>query len=113
MHWNIDSSWICFPRGPEDDLITAETCRPEIRIDSSWACFPRGSEDDLIKFETCRPDNVLFLLYIKYSVLLLTDTLYLYAITLRGGKHELDRSGLHFRTHSRATGNKGVLLATA
>jgi len=44
---------------------------------------------------------------------LLTDTLYLYAITLRGGKHELDRSGLHFRTHSRATRNKGVLLATA
>ena len=34
-------------------------------IDSSWICFPRGSEDDLIKVETCRPDNTLFLLYIK------------------------------------------------
>jgi len=25
----------------------------------------RGPEDDLIKVETCRPDNILFLLYIK------------------------------------------------
>ena len=38
MHWNIDSSWICFLRGPEDDLI---------------------------KVETCHPDNTLFLLYIE------------------------------------------------
>jgi len=38
MHWNIDSSWICFPRGPEDGLI---------------------------KVEICRPDNILFLWYIK------------------------------------------------
>jgi len=28
MQWDIDSSWICFPRGPEDDLIKVETCRP-------------------------------------------------------------------------------------
>jgi len=55
MHWNIESSWICFPRGPEDDPI---------------------------KVETCRPDNVLFLLYIKLGVVLLTDTLYLYLICL-------------------------------
>ena len=34
-------------------------------IDSSCTCFPRGPEDDLIKVETCRPDNTLFLLYIK------------------------------------------------
>ena len=34
-------------------------------IGSSWICFPRGPEDDLIKVETCWPDNVLFLLYIK------------------------------------------------
>ena len=34
-------------------------------IDSSWICFPRGSEDDSIKIETCRPENILFLLYIK------------------------------------------------
>ena len=34
-------------------------------IDSSWICFPRGPEDDLIKVETYRPDNILFLLYIK------------------------------------------------
>ena len=34
-------------------------------IDSSWICFPRGPEDDLIKVETCRPGNILFLLYIK------------------------------------------------
>jgi hypothetical protein len=27
MHWNIDSSWICFLRGTEDDLIEVETCR--------------------------------------------------------------------------------------
>jgi len=32
-------------------------------IDTSWICFPRGSEDDLIKVETYCPDNVLFLLY--------------------------------------------------
>jgi len=38
MHWNIDSSWICFLREPEEDLI---------------------------KVETCRPDNMLFLLYIN------------------------------------------------
>ena len=37
MHWNIDSSSISLPRGPEDDLI---------------------------KVEICRPDNTLFLLYI-------------------------------------------------
>ena len=36
-----------------------------IHIDSSWICYIRGSEDDLIKVETCRPDNILFLLYIK------------------------------------------------
>ena len=30
-------------------------------IDSCWICFPRGPEDDLIKVETCRPDNILFL----------------------------------------------------
>ena len=29
-------------------------------IDSSWICFPRGLEGDLIKVETCRPDNILF-----------------------------------------------------
>ena len=29
MHWNIVSSWICFSRGPEDDLIKVETCRPD------------------------------------------------------------------------------------
>ena len=40
MHWNIDSSRICFPRGPEDDII---------------------------KVETCRPDNIIFLLCIKQS----------------------------------------------
>ena len=56
-------------------------------IDSSWTSFSRGPEDDLIKVETCRPDNILFLLYIKCSVVLLTDTLYLYVITLRDGKH--------------------------
>ena len=28
VHWDIDSSWICFPRGPEDDLIKVETCCP-------------------------------------------------------------------------------------
>ena len=50
-------------------------------------CFPRGSEDDLIKVETCRPDNIIFVLYIKSSVVLLTNTLYLYVITLRDGKH--------------------------
>ena len=36
-----------------------------IYIYSSWICFPRGPEDGLIKVETCRPDNVLFLLFIK------------------------------------------------
>ena len=36
-----------------------------IYIESSWICFPRGPEDDVIKIETCRPDNILFLLYIK------------------------------------------------
>jgi len=56
-------------------------------IDSSRMCFARGSEDELIKFETCRPDNILFLLYIKWSVVLLTDTLCLYVITLWDGKH--------------------------
>jgi len=34
-------------------------------IDSSWICFLRGPEDDLIRVETCRPDNILFILYIK------------------------------------------------
>ena len=38
LHWNINSSWICFLRGPEDGLIEVKTC--------------------------C-PDNILFLLYIK------------------------------------------------
>jgi len=38
-------------------------------------------EDDIIKVETCRPDNILFLLYIKWSVVLLTDMLYLYNIS--------------------------------
>ena len=38
MHWDINISWICFPRGPEDDLI---------------------------KVEICRPDNILLLLYMK------------------------------------------------
>jgi len=61
MHWNIDSFWICFPKGPEDDLINVETCRPH---------------------------NILLLLYIKQSVVLLTDTLYFYVITLRDGKHK-------------------------
>ena len=60
VHWNIDSSWICFPIGPENDLI---------------------------KVETCHPDNILFLLYIKWSVVLLTDTLCLYVLTLRDGEH--------------------------
>jgi len=32
---------------------------------SSWICLPRGPKDDLINVETCRPDNILFLLYIK------------------------------------------------
>jgi len=49
-------------------------------IDSYWICFPIGPEDDLIKVETCRPDNTLFLLYIKQSVVLLADTLYLYLV---------------------------------
>jgi len=44
-------------------------------IRSSLICFLRGPEDDLIKVETCRPDNILFLLYI--NKVLLTDTLYL------------------------------------
>jgi len=34
-------------------------------IDIFWIRFLRGPEDDLIKVETCRPDNILFLLYIK------------------------------------------------
>ena len=34
-----------------------------LNIDSSWICFPRGPEDDLIKVQTFRPDNILFLLY--------------------------------------------------
>ena len=42
----------------------------------NWICYPTGPEDDLIKVETCRPGNMLFLLHIKESVL--TDTLYLY-----------------------------------
>ena len=29
IHWDMGRSWICFPRGPEDDLIKAETCRPD------------------------------------------------------------------------------------
>jgi len=41
MHWNIDSSLICFPRWPEDDLI---------------------------KVETCCPDNILFFFYIDWHV---------------------------------------------
>jgi len=56
-------------------------------INSSWICFLRGPEDDLIKIETCRPDDTLFLLYIKQIVVLLTDTLYLYVLTLRDGKY--------------------------
>jgi len=43
-------------------------------IDSSWICFLRRPEDDLIKVETCRTDSTLFLLYIKQSVVLLTGT---------------------------------------
>ena len=39
-------------------------------------CFLRGPEDDLIKVETCRPDNIL-LYCVQNSVVLLTDTLYL------------------------------------
>ena len=35
MHWNIDSSWICFPRGLEGDLIKVETCRPDNILFSS------------------------------------------------------------------------------
>jgi hypothetical protein len=38
-------------------------------IDSSWICFPRGPEDELIKAETCRPDNILFLLYIYIYII--------------------------------------------
>ena len=34
-------------------------------IYSSWICFPRGPEDDLIKVETWCLDNILFSLYIK------------------------------------------------
>ena len=34
-------------------------------IDNSWICFPRGPEDDQIKVEICRPDNILFLLCMK------------------------------------------------
>ena len=72
MHWNIDSSWICFSIGPEDDLIKVETwicfsIGPEddlIKVET-WICFSIGPEDDLIKVETCRPDNILLLLYIK------------------------------------------------
>jgi len=45
-------------------------------IDSSWICFLRGPEDDLIEVETCRPDNILFLL--SRNKVLLTDVLYLY-----------------------------------
>jgi len=59
MHWNTDSSRICFLREPEDDLV---------------------------KVETCRPNSIPFLLFIKQSVVLLTYTLYLYVITLRDGK---------------------------
>jgi len=33
--------------------------------DSSWICFPRGPEEDLIKVKTCCSENILFLLYIK------------------------------------------------
>ena len=36
-----------------------------LNIDSSWICFSRGPEDDLIKVEACRPDNILFLLDTK------------------------------------------------
>ena len=32
---------------------------------SSWICFLRGPEDDLVNAETCRPNDILFLLYIK------------------------------------------------
>ena len=32
MHWNIDSYWIYFLRGPEDDLMKVETCRPDNTI---------------------------------------------------------------------------------
>ena len=34
-----------------------------IEIDSTWICFPRGSEDDLIKFEKCRPDDISCIVY--------------------------------------------------
>ena len=50
-------------------------------LDSSWICFTRGPEDDPIKVETCRPNNTLFLLCTKWGVVLLTDTLYLYDLT--------------------------------
>ena len=42
IHWNINSSWIYFLRGPEDDPI---------------------------KVETCLPDSIIFLLYIKFCVI--------------------------------------------
>jgi len=29
MHWNINSSWIVFLRGPEDDLMKVETCHTD------------------------------------------------------------------------------------
>ena len=32
MQWNINSSWICFLWGLEDDLINVETCRPNSKL---------------------------------------------------------------------------------
>ena len=37
IHWNIDRSWICFPRGPEDDLIKVETYHPDNIL--FWLCI--------------------------------------------------------------------------
>ena len=61
MHWNINSSCICFLRGPEDDLI---------------------------KVETCRPDNTLFLLYINKVLCYWLKCCIYMLITLRDGKRK-------------------------
>ena len=45
-----------------------------LNIDSSWISFLRGPADDLIKVETCRPDNIFILLYKEQRLVLLTDT---------------------------------------
>ena len=37
--------------------------------------FSRGPEDDILKVETCRPDNILIFIYIKLIVVLLPDTI--------------------------------------